>query len=98
MPRELRLAALGERIDLADLEHLEGGGQHLEECPPPDARRKGVGVTPASAFAVGRAGAPDAVRVCLGAARDRAELERGLRVLADLLAASPEPAPLPSGP
>jgi len=62
------------------------------------ARRKGVGVTPASAFAVGRAGAPDAVRVCLGAARDRAELERGLRVLADLLAASPEPAPLPSGP
>ena len=62
------------------------------------ARRRGVGVTPASAFAVGRSGVPDAVRVCLGAARDRAELERGLRVLADLLAASPEPAPLPSGP
>ena len=62
------------------------------------ARRKGVGVTPASAFATGRTGVPDAVRVCLGAARDRGELERGLRVLAELLAASPEPAPLPSGP
>jgi len=55
-------------------------------------------VTPASAFATGRTAVPDAVRVCLGAARDRDQLERGLRVLAELLAASPEPAPLPSGP
>jgi DNA-binding transcriptional MocR family regulator len=62
------------------------------------ARQRGVGVTPASAFATGRTGVPDAVRVCLGAARDRAELERGLRVLGELLATSPEPAPLPSGP
>ncbi len=62
------------------------------------ARRRGVGLTPASAFATGRGGVPDAVRVCLGAARDRGELERGLRVLAELLASSPEPAPLPSGP
>jgi DNA-binding transcriptional MocR family regulator len=62
------------------------------------ARRRGVGVTPASAFATGRSGVPDAVRVCLGAAHDREQLERALRVLADLLAASPEPAPLPSGP
>jgi DNA-binding transcriptional MocR family regulator len=62
------------------------------------ARRRGVAVTPASAFATGRTSVPDAVRVCLGAARDRHQLERGLRVLADLLAASPEPAPLPSGP
>jgi len=62
------------------------------------AHRRGVGVTPASAFAIGRTGVPDAVRVCLGAARDRGELERGLRVLAELLASSPEPAPLPSGP
>src|SRR5206468_1294184 len=62
------------------------------------ARRRGVGVTPASAFATGRTGVPDAVRVCLGAARDRDELERGLRVLAELLGAAPEPAPLPSGP
>jgi len=62
------------------------------------ARRRGVAVTPASAFATGRAGVPDAVRVCLGAARDHGELERGLRALAELLATSPEPAPLPSGP
>lgn len=62
------------------------------------ARRRGVGVTPASAFATGRTAVPDAVRVCLGAARDHDQLERGLRVLAELLAASPEPAPLPSGP
>lgn len=62
------------------------------------ARRRGVGVTPASAFAIGRTAVPDAVRVCLGAARDREQLERGLRVLADLLGATPEPAPLPSGP
>jgi len=62
------------------------------------ARQRGVGITPASAFAVGRAGVPDAVRVCLGAARDRDQLERGLRVLAELLATAPEPAPLPSGP
>jgi DNA-binding transcriptional MocR family regulator len=62
------------------------------------ARRRGVGVSPASAFATGRSAVPDAVRVCLGAARDRVELERGLHVLAELLAASPEPAPLPSGP
>jgi len=62
------------------------------------ARRRGVGVTPAAAFAIGRAGVPDGVRICLGAARDRGDLERGLRVLADLLAAAPEPAPLPSGP
>jgi DNA-binding transcriptional MocR family regulator len=62
------------------------------------ARQRGVGVTPASAFAIGRTAVADAVRVCLGAARDRADLERGLRVLAGLLGASPEPAPLPSGP
>jgi DNA-binding transcriptional MocR family regulator len=62
------------------------------------ARRRGVGVTPAAAFATGRASVPDAVRVCLGAARDRGELERGLQILAELLAASPEPAPLPFGP
>src|SRR6185503_17033953 len=43
------------------------------------ARRRGVGVSPASAFTTGRSAVPDAVRVCLGAARDRVELERGLQ-------------------
>jgi DNA-binding transcriptional MocR family regulator len=48
-------------------------------------RRRGVAVTPAQAFLVGRATAPHAVRVCLGAARDRAELEQGLRTLVEVL-------------
>jgi DNA-binding transcriptional MocR family regulator len=62
------------------------------------ARQRGVLVTPAAAFAIGRGPAPDAVRVCLGAARDISALERGLRTLAELLGAAPEPAPLPAGP
>ena len=49
------------------------------------ARRRGVAVTPAQAFVVGRATAPHAVRVCLGAARDRAQLERGLQTLVEVL-------------
>jgi DNA-binding transcriptional MocR family regulator len=61
------------------------------------ARRRGVAVTPAAAFSVGRGASPDAVRVCLGAARDGKELERGLQVLAALLAGSPE-TPAPAGP
>jgi DNA-binding transcriptional MocR family regulator len=62
------------------------------------ARQRGVLVTPAPAFAIGRGAVPDAVRVCLGAARDRAALERGLGVLAELLETAPLPAPLPAGP
>jgi DNA-binding transcriptional MocR family regulator len=54
------------------------------------ARRRGVAVTPAQAFVVGRATAPHAVRVCLGPARDRAELERGLRTLVEVLDGPPE--------
>lgn len=72
------------------------------------ARAQGVVVTPAAAFAAGpgpahargrRASAtPEAVRVCLGAARDRDELVTGLAVLRRLLQAEPEPAALPAGP
>ncbi len=54
------------------------------------ARRLGVAVTPSQSFLVGRGSAPHAVRVCLGAARDRAELERALDLLAGLLARPPE--------
>ena len=61
------------------------------------ARRAGVAVTAASAFAVGRGAAPEAVRVCLGGARDQDELGRGVARLAALLAGSPE-APVASGP
>jgi DNA-binding transcriptional MocR family regulator len=52
-----------------------------------EARARGVLVTPAEAFAVGRAPAPHAVRLCLGAARSRDALARGLGVVAELLRA-----------
>ena len=52
-----------------------------------EARARGVVVTPAEAFAVGRAPVAHAVRLCLGAARTRAALSRGLDVVADLLRA-----------
>jgi DNA-binding transcriptional MocR family regulator len=61
------------------------------------ARRAGVAVTPASAFAVGRAAVPEAVRLCLGAAADKDVLAGALRVVAGLLAAPPE-APEAFGP
>jgi DNA-binding transcriptional MocR family regulator len=54
------------------------------------ARRAGVAVTPAQAFVVGTGAAPRAVRVCLGVARDRAQLEEGLRILAGLLDQGPD--------
>jgi DNA-binding transcriptional MocR family regulator len=53
------------------------------------ARRRGVGVTPASAFAIPR-DAPSAVRICLGAPPSLTDLERGLTRLAELLAQPPE--------
>jgi DNA-binding transcriptional MocR family regulator len=56
------------------------------------ARRAGVAVTPASAFAVGRGAAPEAVRLCLGAAPSQEVLARALGLLAELLTAAPEPA------
>lgn len=49
------------------------------------ARRRGVGVAPAEAFAVGRNAVPHAVRVCLSAAADRAALEGALTTLDTLL-------------
>ena len=52
-----------------------------------EARARGVLVTPAEAFAVGREPAPHAVRLCLGAARTRESLRRGLDVVAGLLRA-----------
>lgn len=46
---------------------------------------KGVRVMPAETFAVGREEIPHAVRICLGAAGDHHDLERGLRILAEAL-------------
>ena len=53
------------------------------------AERRGVGVTPAAAFAAARQ-APNAVRVCIGNPATLAELERGLAILAELLKAPPD--------
>jgi Amidohydrolase len=57
------------------------------------AKTRGVILSPPELFAVGRASAPHAIRICLGATRDRDSLRQGLSVLADLLGATP---PLPS--
>jgi DNA-binding transcriptional MocR family regulator len=46
---------------------------------------RGVALTSAEAFAVGRDPAPHAVRLCLGAARSRDALSRGLGLVADVL-------------
>lgn len=54
------------------------------------ARQRRVGVAPAEAFAVGRAPVPHAVRLGLSAARDRAQLDRALAVIAELLREPPD--------
>jgi DNA-binding transcriptional MocR family regulator len=53
------------------------------------ARARGVVVSPAELFTVGRAGAPHAVRVCIGTPRTHEEVERGLALLAELLDTPP---------
>ncbi|MCC6849809.1 MAG: PLP-dependent aminotransferase family protein [Deltaproteobacteria bacterium] len=50
------------------------------------ARERGVAIAPAEVFAAGRGAAPHAVRLGLGGARDRPELERALAVVRDTLA------------
>jgi len=57
-----------------------------------EARRRGVAVTPPATFVVSRQSAPEAVRVCYGAASNRDDLTRGLRILADLLGEGPDAA------
>ncbi len=92
------LAALGgSRVDCPD------GSLHLWlQLPEPwrsadfaaEARRRGVGVTPAEAFAVGRGNPAHAVRLCHGAPARRETLDRALAVIGDLLN---EPPPEPFG-
>jgi DNA-binding transcriptional MocR family regulator len=53
------------------------------------ARRAGVTITPADAFAVGTTPPPAAVRLSLGAARTMQALERALRAVAGLLEGAP---------
>ena len=50
-----------------------------------EARARHVLVTPAEAFGIGREQMPHAVRVCVGAARSRETLARGLATVAELL-------------
>ena len=54
-------------------------------------RRRGVAVTPAEAFVPGREEPPHAVRVCVGAPRSRAQLEKGLGIIRDVLQETPDP-------
>lgn len=54
-----------------------------------EARRNGVALTPGTSFAVDRP-RYEAVRVSISAARDRSELERGLRIVAGMLRVTPE--------
>ena len=54
------------------------------------ALRHGVGVSAAEIFAVGRDPVVNAVRVCLSAARNRDDLGRALKILAELLTREPD--------
>jgi DNA-binding transcriptional MocR family regulator len=54
-------------------------------------RRRGVVVTPAEAFVPGREEPPHAVRVCVGAPRSRAQLEKGLAIIRTVLQEPPDP-------
>jgi DNA-binding transcriptional MocR family regulator len=54
-----------------------------------EAKRRGIGVTPAEAFAVGRSNLTHAVRLCHGAPATRDILDRALDVVAELLNETP---------
>jgi DNA-binding transcriptional MocR family regulator len=81
------------RAALAPLYHLWLGlpeGRRSEEFVA-QARRNGVSVSSAELFTTGTGPVPPAVRVCIGAPRTRAQLERGLKRLREVLDAGPEP-------
>ncbi|MEE4376987.1 MAG: PLP-dependent aminotransferase family protein [Candidatus Competibacteraceae bacterium] len=54
------------------------------------ARSRGVLLSPAATFAVARSGIPHALRICLMGPASRAQLERSLTVIAELLTESPD--------
>ncbi len=96
--QELAARRLGAIAGLVPRTHP--GSSHLWlELPPPwttagfveQARRRGVAVNPATAFAVEPALAPAAVRVCLGPLADPHRLDDALARLASLLAGAPPP-------
>ncbi|HKY32499.1 MAG TPA: PLP-dependent aminotransferase family protein [Candidatus Polarisedimenticolia bacterium] len=57
------------------------------------AKRRGVAITPSTAFVVGRGAEPHAARISLGGPRDHASLERALFILKEILDGAPEPGP-----
>jgi DNA-binding transcriptional MocR family regulator len=88
-----RQALARERLAGADLDTKPEAYYLWLRLPEPwrgetfaaEARARHVLVTPADAFAIGRTQPPRAVRLCLGAARTRETLARGLDVVAGLL-------------
>lgn len=93
-----RQALFRRAIDAGDTDSYAGASHVWLRLPPPwrcadfaaQARQRGVAVTPAEAFVVGRAEAPHAVRLSLGTPPDRRQVERGLAILADMLAGAPD--------
>ena len=90
--RQVLTALRGHRVECPD------GSLHIWlHLPEPwrsadftaEARRRGVGVTPAEAFAVGRSHLTHAVRLCHGAPASRETLDRALAVVGDLLNETP---------
>jgi DNA-binding transcriptional MocR family regulator len=55
-----------------------------EEC-----RKRGVGITPASAFAIDRDDVPSAIRICLAAVPTQQRLQEGLQIVKELLDRGP---------
>ena len=90
--RQVLTALRGHRVE------CPGGSLHIWlHLPEPwrsaefaaEARRRGVGVTPAEAFAVGRSNLTHAVRLCHGAPASRETLDRALAVIGGLLTETP---------
>jgi DNA-binding transcriptional MocR family regulator len=87
---------LGDRCEVRAL----SGSLHAWLCLPEpwrsdelvaQLRQRSVIVAGAEAFLVGRGAVPHAVRIGVGTPRTRAELERALRVIADVLASGAAP-------
>jgi DNA-binding transcriptional MocR family regulator len=55
-----------------------------EEC-----RKRGVGITPAAAFAINRENVPNAVRICLAAVSTQQRLQNGLQIIKEVLERGP---------
>lgn len=91
--RDIAAAHLGEMVDLttAPCNHLW--------LPLPDpwradqiitlAHHRGLRLASPETFSVGRAPTPQAIRLSLGAARDRTTLAKGVEALADILEGAP---------